>query len=126
MRKGQTDRGAAMLTLAGFMVLLLASAWLGQPPPAVALLYFGASVLTFALYAQDKAAARRGAWRTPESTLHFLALAGGWPGALVAQQLLRHKSRKAKFRAVFWATVLANVAGLLLLCSPAARRLLQA
>jgi uncharacterized membrane protein YsdA (DUF1294 family) len=43
-----------------------------------------------------------------ESTLHLLALAGGWPGALVAQQKLRHKSKKESFRFVFWVTVLLN------------------
>ena len=60
----------------------------------------------------------RGAWRTPESTLHFLALAGGWPGALLAQQFLRHKSTKVEFRSVFWGTVIMNVAAFLALCSP--------
>ena len=71
--------------------------------------YAGASVLTFLTYAFDKSAARRGAWRTPESTLHLLDLAGGWPGALLAQQLLRHKSSKQSFVAVFWLTVMANI-----------------
>jgi hypothetical protein len=37
---------------------------------------------------------------------------GGWPGALVAQTTLRHKSRKTSFRIVFWATVAMNCAGL--------------
>ena len=81
----------------------------------IALLYLGASVFTFAAYARDKTAARRGDWRTRESTLHLLALAGGWPGALLAQQVLRHKSVKAGFRAVFWSTVVLNVAGFLFL-----------
>jgi uncharacterized membrane protein YsdA (DUF1294 family) len=46
-----------------------------------------------------------GAIKTPESNLHLLALAGGWPGALFAQQFLRHKSAKAEFRGTFWVTV---------------------
>ena len=69
-------------------------------------------------YALDKSAAQQGAWRTRESTLHLLALCGGWPGALVAQQTLRHKSSKAEFRMVFWATVLLNMAALGFLVSP--------
>jgi uncharacterized membrane protein YsdA (DUF1294 family) len=79
------------------------------------------SLFTFMVYAWDKAAARAQRWRTAESTLHLMALAGGWPGALLAQQWLRHKSAKREFRAVFWVTVLLNVAGLVLLCSPFGR-----
>lgn len=77
--------------------------------------------MTFFIYAIDKSAARRSAWRTPERTLHLLALAGGWPGALLAQQLLRHKTAKLPFRITFWVTVVLNVAGLLWLCSPAGK-----
>jgi uncharacterized membrane protein YsdA (DUF1294 family)/cold shock CspA family protein len=73
-------------------------------------LYGGISVLAFLAYGFDKAAARRRRWRTSESTLHLLGLAGGWPGALLAQQLLRHKSSKPSFIAVFWLTVTANIA----------------
>jgi uncharacterized membrane protein YsdA (DUF1294 family) len=72
----------------------------------------GLSVLAFAVYAWDKSAARSGAWRTEENTLHTLALLGGWPGALIAQQVLRHKSRKASFRLAFWVTVAVNCAAL--------------
>jgi uncharacterized membrane protein YsdA (DUF1294 family) len=53
-----------------------------------------------------------------ESTLHTLSLVGGWPGALVAQQVLRHKSNKATFRTAFWGTVVANVAGFVFIHSP--------
>lgn len=66
------------------------------------------SVLTFALYAKDKSAAQSGKWRTPESTLHIISLLGGWPGAIIAQSKLRHKSKKISFRAVYWVTVLIN------------------
>ena len=63
---------------------------------------------TFMLYAFDKTAAKDGARRTPESTLHWFSVAGGWPGALIAQQVLRHKSKKKSFRTVFWVTVIIN------------------
>lgn len=86
----------------------------------IAVTYAAVSLLTFTMYAIDKSAARTGRWRTPEATLHLLALAGGWPGALLAQQWLRHKSAKRSFRAVFWVTVVLNVVGLVLLCSPQA------
>ncbi|MBD9462451.1 DUF1294 domain-containing protein [Pseudomonas sp. Pdm06] len=64
------------------------------------------SVVAFLLYWSDKRKARAEAWRTPENVLHALELAGGWPGALLAQQLFRHKTRKVSFQVVFWFIVL--------------------
>ena len=87
-------------------------------PGWVAALYAGASVVCALVYAIDKSAAKAGRWRVSESTLHTLSLVGGWPGALVAQQVLRHKSNKAAFRAVFWLTVVVNVAGFVAIHSP--------
>ena len=77
-----------------------------------ALWYLCAGAATFAVYAADKAAATEHARRVPERTLHLLGLAGGWPGAALARALLRHKSRKQPFRAVFWMTAAANAAGM--------------
>jgi uncharacterized membrane protein YsdA (DUF1294 family) len=66
------------------------------------------SVVSFVAYGWDKHAAVSGGWRTPERTLHLLSLAGGWPGALVAQTVFRHKTRKRSFQIAFWFTVVAN------------------
>ncbi|WP_065258021.1 DUF1294 domain-containing protein [Pseudomonas bananamidigenes] len=63
------------------------------------------SVLAFFLYWADKRKARAEAWRTPENVLHAVELAGGWPGALIAQQVLRHKTRKVSFQVLFWVIV---------------------
>jgi uncharacterized membrane protein YsdA (DUF1294 family) len=71
--------------------------------------YLAASIATFAAYAIDKAAARRHGDRIAERTLHLWSLAGGWPGAAAAQALVRHKSRKQPFRAIFWLTIAANL-----------------
>jgi uncharacterized membrane protein YsdA (DUF1294 family) len=60
----------------------------------VIVIYAGASLIAFVAYALDKAAARAGRWRTQESTLHLLALIGGWPGALLAQRQFRHKTAR--------------------------------
>lgn len=73
--------------------------------------YLALSITAFALYGWDKAAARRGGRRTPEMALHLIALAGGWPGALLGQRVFRHKTVKQPFRAVFWCTVALNCAG---------------
>ena len=75
-----------------------------------AALYAVASAVCFIAYARDKSAARHGRRRTPERTLLLLGLAGGWPGGLAAQQLLRHKSSKTSFLLKFWLTVLVHLA----------------
>lgn len=64
-----------------------------------------ASIASFGAYAIDKVAAVRRRGRIRERTLHLLALAGGWPGAWVAQQLFRHKTRDVSFRMVYWSIV---------------------
>ncbi|WP_335945215.1 DUF1294 domain-containing protein [Pseudomonas sp. G166] len=64
------------------------------------------SLVAFLLYWSDKRKARADAWRIPENVLHAVELAGGWPGALLAQQVFRHKTRKVSFQVVFWCIVL--------------------
>jgi len=76
----------------------------------VAAIVVALSLAAYAVYAFDKRAAVAGRRRVPESTLLLLGVAGGWPGALVAQQTLRHKTRKQPFQLVFWASVVVNVA----------------
>ncbi|MFT8231110.1 DUF1294 domain-containing protein [Pseudomonas guariconensis] len=69
-----------------------------------------ASLVSLLLYWQDKQRARTQAWRTPEKVLHASELCGGWPGALVAQQLFRHKTRKVSYQATFWVIVMLHQA----------------
>ncbi len=95
-----------------FSIGLVISVLTGKLPLAIPLVYLVMSVITFIAYAIDKSAAENGRWRTQENTLHLLALVGGWPGAILGQMLLRHKSKKKAFRMVFWLTVILNVAGL--------------
>jgi uncharacterized membrane protein YsdA (DUF1294 family) len=85
-------------------------AMIDQPFLALGALYACASVVCFAAYALDKGAARNSRRRTPERTLLLLGLAGGWPGAVLAQRWLRHKSAKRSFQLQFWFTVLLNIA----------------
>lgn len=64
--------------------------------------YSAMSVITLLVYRHDKQAAGRGGRRTPEATLHLLELLGGWPGAFLAQHLVRHKNAKVGYQIIFW------------------------
>jgi uncharacterized membrane protein YsdA (DUF1294 family)/cold shock CspA family protein len=108
-----------------FLMFVAASVFAGQLPFVVFGLYVVASAVTFLAYAHDKSAARKDQWRISESTLHVLSLIGGWPGAFVAQKLLRHKSKKQSFRIVFWTTVVVNCIGLAWLFSPSGANALR-
>jgi uncharacterized membrane protein YsdA (DUF1294 family)/cold shock CspA family protein len=113
------DRAHAASPLALLFAVLaqaaiVAAALTGTIPRPVGAVSFVLSLVSFITYAHDKARAGRRAWRVPETNLHLLALCGGWPGALVAQQLLRHKNRKPAFQVTFWATVVLNVGAIVL------------
>lgn len=119
MQKTKRTNGSISIIVAAFFIIVVGvSVLTAKMPPVILVLYLVASLLTFIMYAADKSAAEKGNWRTPENTLHLLSLAGGWPGALIAQQKLRHKSKKQSFRSVFWATVLLNFVAFVWLFTP--------
>lgn len=91
-----------------FLVALAALAAVGWLEMHWLALYYVASIITYGIYAQDKTAAQNAGRRIPESTLHLMSLVGGWPGALIAQVLLRHKTRKPSFLIGYWFTVIVN------------------
>lgn len=113
MRSTKSGDGMPLAMLGVFALLIGVGVVAGLVSVTIALVYAAASVVTFLMYFQDKSAARRGRWRTKESSLHLMALLCGWPGALLAQTLLRHKSSKPAFLATYWITVLCNCAALL-------------
>ena len=99
------------LVLFGLLCLLpLAGSLLRLGAVLPLAIYAVASLLTFVLYWRDKHSALKDRWRTPETTLHFFELAGGWPGALVAQQVFRHKTRKLSYQLAFWLIVVLHQA----------------
>lgn len=100
-----TARLLIVLLFVGFVTGLV---YAGKLPLAVLEVYLAASLIAFAAYSWDKSAARNQQWRIPENILHLLALIGGWPGALLAQQRLRHKTKKMPFLVVFWGTMALN------------------
>ncbi|MCK7546653.1 DUF1294 domain-containing protein [Marinobacter koreensis] len=84
----------------------------GYMPVSIPAAYVGVSVVLFVMYWIDKRAAQRGAQRIAENTLHLFEVCCGWPGALLAQQAFRHKTRKGSYRFVFWLAVLTNLGAL--------------
>jgi len=105
--------GPVLALMLVWLVLLVAGAFTGRFTWVLLPAAFALNLVTFYTYWQDKHAARQGAWRIKEDTLHLLGLAGGWPGAWFAHQILRHKSSKPAFRAVYWGTAILNTTALL-------------
>ncbi len=101
-----------------FLLMIAGLVVIQKLPFAVLSLYSAASLITFLAYATDKSAAQQSQWRTSEGTLHLLGLCGGWPGALIARHVYRHKTRKQSFIATFWVTVVLNCGILLLVSLP--------
>jgi uncharacterized membrane protein YsdA (DUF1294 family) len=99
-----------MLAAAIFLAFVVVMVLWKRVPFWVPLIYVSISLISFFDYRSDKEKSARKEWRTPENTLHFWELMGGWPGALVAQQTLRHKNRKTAFLLVFWSIVVIHLA----------------
>lgn len=94
-----------------FCYLLLISAAVGSifTSLPVAMWFLLANVLTLAIYGIDKTAARKTWRRVPESTLLVFGVVGGWPGAIVGQQLFRHKTQKQPFKTYFIVSVIVSI-----------------
>jgi uncharacterized membrane protein YsdA (DUF1294 family)/cold shock CspA family protein len=124
--KARNDNFSGQVLIAMiFMLVVGMSVFVAGMPIQVLYFYLAVSLITYSAYARDKSAARNDGWRTSENTLHTLALIGGWPGAMIAQQTLRHKSSKRSFRAMFWVTVLLNCGVYVWLFTPAGARVLR-
>ena len=90
-------------TYAGLVFLLLPGYAVYQSVGRTGLGYAGVwvavmSISTYVMYASDKHQARVKGWRDSESSMHFMELLGGWPGAFFAQRMLRHKSTKGTYQ----------------------------
>ena len=116
--RSRRGRGS-YLAIAGFAVVCLGVGWYWSLPLWVAGLYLAASLICFVLYLVDKRRARTARRRVSERTLLLWGLVGGWPGAIAAQQIVRHKTQKTSFRRAFWLTVVVNVGLFVTLSSPA-------
>ena len=103
------DFGTALVAAATLFCLAAAGFRFGASG-WVLVLYPLMSLIAYLMYARDKLSALRGKWRVPESSLHLVELLGGWPGAYVAQQTMRHKTVKASYQATYWLIVALHVA----------------
>jgi len=107
---GYSNAPFILITL--FLIFVAGLAFAHKLPFSVLWFYLVASAISFISYSLDKSAAQNDQWRISESTLHLFGVVGGWPGALAAQRLLRHKSKKRSFQIQFWATVILNCSAL--------------
>jgi uncharacterized membrane protein YsdA (DUF1294 family)/cold shock CspA family protein len=114
-----TSSAAAYVFIAAFAVVLAVLLIRGLVSPLVPAIYVVVSLLTIFAYAFDKSAAMNDRWRTEEQTLHVLETLGGWPGALIAQRLFRHKTNKTSYQVAFWLCVFVNLAALALCATQA-------
>jgi len=76
----------------------------------IMLWYLVASLITFIVYALDKQASKRRADRVSERALLLFDLLGGWPGGWLAQEYLRHKTKKHSFKLLFRLSIATNLA----------------
>ncbi|CAI4172271.1 conserved membrane hypothetical protein [Alteromonas macleodii] len=103
----QRKRNVIVLSIfSGALALFTLS---GRLPFIVPIVYGAVSLLIMLLYGIDKSAAKKEKRRVSEAKLHILSLLGGWPGALLAQQIFKHKRSKSSFMRVYWVTVLVNL-----------------
>ena len=106
--RASTSSVAPLIVSSLFILTVAAGTLAGRLPPVIIGIYGVVSIVTSLLYWLDKSAARRGAWRMQERSLLLIGLVGGWPGAVVAQRILRHKTRKQSFQLAFWVTAMLN------------------
>lgn len=92
-----------------YFLLALTAAGSAVLPYPFAMWFVLASALTLLIYGADKLAARKAWRRVPESTLLICGFVGGWPGAIIGQQLFRHKTQKQPFKTYFMVSVVLNV-----------------
>lgn len=119
VRRSRQHRGTVgHIVAAIFAVALAVATTTGTIPWWAAVLYAVMSVVSYLAYAADKSAAHNRQWRVSENTLLGLGLVGGWPGSIIAQQRLRHKTQKTSFRRAFAVSVVLNVVTLVVVGTP--------
>ena len=94
----------------GLVVLLCLIGMLLVSAPSLVSYLLSINLVVMLAYGYDKLIAGSSMTRVPEKVLHTLSLAGGSPGALMAQRLFRHKTLKKSFQVAYWLIVLLQLA----------------
>lgn len=102
------------MTLNRFCYLLLFAAATGSlfTSNPLVMWFVLINMLTVVIYGADKMAAQKGLRRVPEITLLAFGVTGGWPGAILGQQLFRHKTQKQPFKTYFMLSVVVSIAAM--------------
>jgi uncharacterized membrane protein YsdA (DUF1294 family)/cold shock CspA family protein len=117
-KKWETPSVVALLV---FVVSYLISTLMWNLPWQVGAAYVVMSLICAGFYWHDKVSARLREWRTSEAALFMLGVFCGWPGAIVAQQVLRHKTSKKSFRVMHWTSAVMNMVLFYLVSTPLLR-----
>ena len=72
-------------------------------------IYLGSSIFTAGLFAFDKSYAERKLRRISEKNLILASALCGWPGALFAMKVFRHKTQKASFKIMLGVAIMVNL-----------------
>ena len=106
---GFQKKAYILMSFAFLVALAIGSFAIHKIPPVVFLIYLIMSIMTIVVYAMDKYKAVKSQWRIPEATLHICELLCGWPGAMIAQVVIRHKNAKLSFQLIFWLMMIINI-----------------
>lgn len=99
-----------ILTLIGLSIILAALYLAKTTSISIFIIwYVSASLITFCAFYFDKKYSVKNQSRVSENNLHTLELIGGWPGALIASQLFRHKTSKLSYQIVLWSIILIHI-----------------
>lgn len=121
--RNSRDAKSTWLTPAYFVILLFALVYVladmrWQLARWVAAGYLLLSLICLVLFVWDKVAAQAGRRRISENKLLFWSLLGGWPGAIVAQAVMRHKINKTAFCVRFWFATALNIVVFIAFATP--------
>ena len=110
------DRGKSHISIFFKLIIALPFAFsayliIKRESPLPMLVYGVMGLVSFIMYGIDKKRAVKSKRRIPEYILRIFDLLGGWPGAIVAQQKLRHKNRKKGYQVVFWLIIICHIGG---------------